>query len=230
MARMVSMAAVFAVAAAMAGSATAGEALKAAPASLDPAKAYLLVTANDFGVLAPHPTLVISAYDAKAKDIPGKPGSAAGPLAPGVDYGAYVSHRVFVAREARARTHLVAMAPGDYVIEGIVMETGPQTSFALGSYWFTLKPGVVTDLGEAAVTIDFPEGTSFTSDMLKSAFVPFSSVKARPFALALKPNEARAVAAVGALAREPVILKVGATFGNYMNGPLNKIDRPVPAP
>lgn len=205
--------------------AMAGESLKAAPASLDPAKAYLLVTLDDVGRWVPHPSVLISRYDPEARDIRGRAGSGAAPLPPGGDAGVVVSPNVSIAREGLARVHLIALEPGDYVIEGAGVENGMRTSYALGSHWLTLKPGVVTDLGEGTLTHE-PGEDSVMGAALKTAFaLPFSSPKVAPMTVRFKPG-GPGRAAIGDLPYEAAELKPGATFGNYQNGPIYKMDTP----
>jgi hypothetical protein len=205
--------------------ASAGEILKAAPATLDPSKAYLLVTLNDFGRFAPHLAVLISRYDPEARDIRGKPGSSATPLPPGGDAGVVVTANVSIVRDGLARVHLIALEPGDYVIEGAGVESGIRTSYALGSYWMSLKPGVITDLGEGTIGQDGGPNSAM-GVALKTAFaVPFSSPKIPAMTVTFKPAE-RGRSAIGALPYEAVELKPGATFGNYQNGPIFKLDGP----
>ena len=202
--------------------ALAGESLKAAPTALDPAKAYLLVTLNDVGRWVPHPAVLISRYDPEARDIRGRAGSSAAPLPPGGDAGVVVSPNVSIARDGLARVHLIALEPGDYVIEGAGVERGMRTSYALGSHWVTLKPGVVTDLGEGALTIEAGE------ESVIAAAMTFSSPKVAPMTVRFKPG-GPGHAAIGDLPYEAAELKPGATFGNYQNGPIYKMDS-SPAP
>lgn len=207
----------------------AGEILKAVPTTLDPAKAYLLVTLKDMGRLAPHPGVWISRYDPEAKDIRGKPGSTAQPLSSGGDRGEFVSNKVSILRDGLARVHLIALEPGDYVIEGVeVAGAGGGTSYALGSHWVSLKPGVVADMGEGTIGQDFGQGGA-AGFAMKMAFVPFSAPKAPAITVTFAPNETRGRAAVGQLPYEAAELKPGATFGNYMTGPIYKMDRPPAA-
>ncbi len=119
----------------------AADQLKVAPASLDPARGYVLVR---MGERAPGMWNFVSlaAYDEAAEDIAGKGRAKVRPVPKGADKAVVIREKPFLAEAGSHRTHLVAMTPGRYVIA-----SSPTTCFCLGSYSVEVKAGTITDLG-----------------------------------------------------------------------------------
>jgi hypothetical protein len=119
----------------------AADALKAAPASLDPARGYVLVR---LGERTPDVWnyLTLAPYDEAAEDIRGRGRAKANAVPKGADKQVTIGTRPFVAEEPHVRTYIVAVTPGRYVIAA-----SPTTCFCLGSFSVDVAPGKVTDLG-----------------------------------------------------------------------------------
>lgn len=198
--------------------ASAADQLKVAPASLDPARGYVLVRLGErtpgvwnFLSLAP--------YDEAAEDIAGKGRAKARPLPKGADKAAMIREKPFLAEVGNHRTHLVALTPGRYVIA-----SSPTTCFCLGSYSLEVKPGVVTDLGH--VYLGAENGSSPWAALSKLHSSP--DIEARgytvPDAMAIVPatSETQVLAELAALPRVPAEYKPVRRFGNHGGQLINR--------
>lgn len=131
-------------AALMAGAAPlpAAQMLEKPPATLDTAKAYVLVRIGERGPKGLLGTLMLSPYDPEAQDIRGRGRSKGNSLPPKADDKVVIGPGKALAGGDHVATYLVAMTPGRYVISN-----SPTTCFCLGSYQFEAEGGRITDLG-----------------------------------------------------------------------------------
>lgn len=110
---------------------------------LEPAMGYVLVRAGpatgDKGKVA---QLYFWRYDPARQMIRTAARKDANRVPKGEDASFVIGSRPFEQLGTTESAFLIAVTPGEYVFHGT--ET---TSFALGSYGFTVKPGVVTDIG-----------------------------------------------------------------------------------
>lgn len=214
----------------------AAETLKAVPARLDPAKAYVLIEyklqanpmANFPGSRKTVPLttgLILARYDPAAGDIRGMGRAAANPLPAKKSPTEPFRSRV-LAKTDDARLLMLELDPGTWVIQG-----WGDTSFSLGSYMFELEPGVVTDLGVVSGEPDWAEGDRAMNggDVMKMALLgPFAKRPAiAPMRASFRPRSAGDMpvpAQLPAAQVRPVALVPGAKFGNYLGGLVNRIE------
>lgn len=216
------------VAAMMATPSLAGT-LKKPPATLDPAKAYVVVEIGkvDDGLI--YGSLVLSRYDPQKKDI----AEATPPPGGKIPSGGWVQdNRVYLLKPAvkdgDRRFYIAELDPGLWVVEG-----ANDTAFSLGSSTLQLPAGSVTDLGVVSVYSDFPEGEKrdvlTTKRLLKGALmgglfartVPASM----PKAIDVRERGANDIAlpAVFAGHTRPVEWVGDVRFGNYLGGLINRM-------
>lgn len=218
-----------------AASPVAAETLKAVPAALDPAKAYILVEyrqpLNNFrgfpGSKKYLPLvggLSFARYDETLGDIRGMGKAAANPVSRGTAIESFRNREI--AKADGARLMLIEVDPDLWVIQGY-----GTTSFSLGSYSFRLEPGTVTDLGVVTGETDWAEGDGpqRTGDLFKTALLgPFAKRPAiAPARAVFRERTATDIpipAALAAAGVRPVHFATGAKFGNYMGGLVNRID------
>lgn len=216
-------------------SATAGT-LKAVPTALNPAKAYILVEYRLMeNPMAGFPGsskyvplvsgLVFARYDPALKDIRGAGKAAANPVPKGQASGEPFRARV-LAKTETGRMLLLEVEPDTWVVQGWA-----NTSFSLGSYAFKLQPGTVTDIGVATAAQDWGEGdrAATAGDMFKMALLgPFAKRPAiAPMRVEFRPRTAGDMPlpdGLAASAVQPVQFMPNATFGNYLGGPVNRIE------
>ena len=210
------------------------ETLKAVPAALNPAKAYILLEyrlldnpmANLPGSRKTLPLLtglIFARYDDALGDIRGFGKAGANPV-PAKQVPTEAFRNREIARGEGSRLFLIEVEPDRWVIQG-----WGNTSFSLGSYAFTLAPGSVTDLGVAIGATDWAEGDRAMNggDMFKMALLgPFAKRPAiAPMRVRFRARGAGDMAVPPTLgAVRPVAFTPGATFGNYLGGLVNRIE------
>lgn len=210
--------------------------LKKVPATLNPAKAYILVEyklmenplANFPGSRKTLPLtagLTFARYDPVLGDIRGLGKAKANPLSGKQSPIEPFRNRELVRGDA-ARLHLIEVEPDTWIIQAF-----GTTSFSLGSYAFRLEPGTVTDLGVAEPATDWPEGERApgAGDLFKTALLgPFA--KRPPVAPARVHFRARTetdIAVPAAIPRDrlrTVSFTPNVKFGNYLGGLVNRIE------
>jgi hypothetical protein len=220
----------------LAAPASAAEVLRRVPATLDPAKAYVLVEIRNHDASALPGSVVLARYDPVGEDVRGgarAPGSA---LPRGENVRIAIASRP-LERTRESRLYLVALEPDTWVIEGAA-----GTAFSLGSRSFAIAAGEVVDLGVLSPATDWPEGESAprltVGRVAALAFLgPFARTpEQRPAMLDMRERGAAdfAVPAQLRAAIVPVRLQPGARFGNYLGGLVNRIEgrrgRPDAAP
>lgn len=220
-----------------AASPAAATTLKQVPASLDPAKAYVLVEyrllKNPYagGMPGSRKTmplkagLVLARYDPALGDIRGKGKASANPVAPGEQAGEGFRSRP-LAKGTGSRLFLLEVEPDIWVVQGF-----GGTSFSLGSYTFQLAPGTVTDLGVVEAEPDWAEGQKRPNmgRLLGSAMAgPFGkSPDIAPMRATFRPRTAADIPVPAGIPAEkvrPVEFTPGAKFGNYLGGLVNRIE------
>jgi hypothetical protein len=220
-----------------AASPAAAATLKQVPASLNPAKAYILVEyrllKNPYGGGLPGSRktmplkagLVFARYDPALGDIRGMGKARSNPVAAGQQAGEGFRSRPLAKGEG-SRLFLIEVEPDIWVVQGF-----GNTSFSLGSYTFELAPGSVTDLGIVTAEPDWAEGQKppDMGSLLKSAFAgPFAkSPDIAPMRATFRPRTAGDIplpAGIPADKVRPVAFTPGARFGNYLGGLVNKIE------
>jgi hypothetical protein len=214
----------------------AADTLKKVPATLNPAKAYILVEYK----LMPNPLanlpgsrktlpltsgLILARYDPALGDIRGM-GKAKGNPVPGKQSAVEPFRNRELAKGDAARLHLIEVEPDTWVVQGF-----GNTSFSLGSYAFKLEPGTVTDLGVAEPAMDWAEGdrTMNGGDLVKMALLgPFAKrPDIAPARVSFRPRTERDMAVPAALPRDklrPVTFMPNAKFGNYLGALVNRIE------
>ena len=212
------------------------ETLKKVPASLNPAKAYILVEYR----LMPDPLgnlplsrktlpltsgLTFARYDPALADVRGMGRAKANPV-PGKQTAVEPFRNREIVRGDAARLHLIEVEPDIWVVQGY-----GGTSFSLGSYAFKLEPGTVTDLGVAEGAMDWAEGDRAINggDLMKMALLgPFAKRPAvAPIRVSFRPRTGGDIAVPAGLPRDKlraVAFVPGAKFGNYMGGLVNRIE------
>lgn len=210
-------------------------ALKAVPVPLNPAKAYVLVeykrVPNPFAgsPLAPKYLpmmggLTLARYDPVVGDVRGL-GKAAGNKLPGKQGPLETFQNRPVLKAETAVLFLHEVEPDTYVVLGWA-----NTSFSLGSYSFEAKAGTVTDLGIVTAANDWPEGEEpkpATVGSVLGAALSGPFAKAPPVApakVSFRPRGTNDLSVPVGLSVEPVAFETGATFGNYLGGPVNRIE------
>lgn len=229
------------LAAAFATTPAAAEELKKLPASLDPAKAYVVVELGSLDATKMPGMLVVARYDPGAGDLSGmgraaRPGGGKPPRPETAEKGLVKD------KDRGARLHLLALEPDLYVVQA-----ANGTSFSLGSRSFRAEAGQVIDLGVMKVATDWPEGEGpakiGVGDILKMGlFGAFAGPKQqpRPVFVAQRAREAGDMALPPLLAAraQPVEWQSRtATFGNHLGGLVNRFGgraergtRPATAP
>ena len=223
------------VAAVMTAPATA-ETLKKVPASLNPAKAYVLVeyklqknSMSGFPGSRKYIPLMaglsFARYDPVLGDVRGL-GRAAGNPLPAKQRPTEPFRNREIARGDAARLFLLELEPDTWVVQGY-----GTTSFSLGSYSFVLEPGTVTDLGVVEAEPDWAEGDGpgKMTDVFKAALLgPFAKRPAiAPMRANFRPRSAGDLpvpAGIPAAKVQGVSFKVDAKFGNHLGGLVNRID------
>lgn len=210
--------------------------LKKMPASLNPAKAYVLVEyrqqRNTFAAGLPgspkwNPLiagLILARYDTERADVRGLGRATDHPLPAKQQPTEGFRNREIVKADG-ARLMLLEVDPDTWVVQG-----WGNTSFSLNSYSFKLEPGIVTDLGIVTSETDWGENdhAPTTGDVIKSAFLgPFAKRPAMaPVRVTFRPRSTDDIAVPVALADRvvPVQFVTGARFGNYLGGLVNCIE------
>ena len=226
----------------LAGAATAcvstatAETLKKVPATLNPAKAYVLVEykleKNPYaGFPGSRRTIPLQAgltfarYDPKLGDVRGKGKATTSPVPVG-QIAAESFHNKPVAKSEDSRLFLLELEPDIWVVQGY-----GDTSFSLGSYSFALTPGAVVDLGVVSAQRDWAEGQKppGIGSIIGAAFAgPFAkSPDIAPLRADFRPRASGDIAVPTELPADrvhPVSFTPGATFGNYLGGLVNRIE------
>jgi hypothetical protein len=211
--------------------------LKQVPASLNPAKAYILVEyklqKNPYGAGLPGSRktlplkagLIFARYDPAAGDIRGMGKARANPVAPGQQAVEGFRSKP-IAKAAGSRLFLIEVEPDTWVVQGF-----GNTSFSLGSYTFALAPGSVTDLGVVTAEPDWAEGQEppDMGSLLGAALAgPFAkSPDIAPMRASFRPRAGGDIpipAGIPADRVQPVTFTPGAKFGNYLGGLVNRIE------
>lgn len=214
----------------------AAEPLKAVPATLNPAKAYILVEYK----LAPNSKsifpgsrkylpqlggLSFARYDSASGDVRGLGKASGNPLPGKAGPIEHFNGRNIGTSDGR-RLFLIEVEPDNWVILG-----WGNTCFSLGSYAFTLEPGVVTDLGIVEAAPDWAEGDhgATTGDVVAAAFLgPFAKRPAiAPARVSFRPRgngDMPVPAALPPAQVRPVSFTPDARFGNYLGGTVNRIE------
>ena len=225
-----------AAALACAAAPAAADTLKKVPATLNPAKAYILVEYK----LMPNPManlpgsrktmpliegLTFARYDPALGDIRGLAKAKANPV-PGKQLAAEPFRNREIVRGDAARLHLIEVEPDTWVIQGF-----GKTSFSLGSYAFRLEPGTVTDLGVAEPAIDWAEDQRAINggDLFKMALLgPFAKrPDVAPARVSFRARTERDIAVPASLPRDKlrtVQFTPNVKFGNYLGGLVNRIE------
>jgi hypothetical protein len=216
----------------------AAKVLKAVPAALDPAKAYILIEYKrepnpHYGApLAPKYVpqmagLVLGRYDAALGDIRGLGKAAANPV-PGKSSPSELFQNRPLAKAEDALLYLHEVEPDTYVVQG-----WGNTSFSLGSYRFEAKPGKVVDLGVVAGAMDWPEGEEpkplTVGKVIGIVFAgPFAKrPPMAPVRVTFRPRGTQDMPVPAGLPAKqvvPVTFETGVTFGNYLGGLVNRIE------
>ena len=210
--------------------------LKAVPAALDPAKAYILVEyrllKNPYsGFPGSRKTMPLNTglsfgrYDPALADIRGLGKAAANPVGPGQQPIEGFRNKPLAKGEG-SRLFLIEVEPDTWVVQGF-----GNTSFSLGSYAFELAPGSVTDLGVVTAEPDWAEGQkpADAGDVLTAALVgPFAKrPDMAPMRVGFRPRTATDIPLPAGIpadrVREPVFTP-DAKFGNYLGGLVNRIE------
>jgi hypothetical protein len=225
-----------AVVAAALASAASAESLKKVPATLNPAKAYVLVEyklqknpyAGFPGSRKTMPLqfgLALARYDPGLGDVRGM-GKAASKPVPTGQLAAESFRNKPLAKGEDSRLFLLELEPDTWVVQGY-----GDTSFSLGSYSFTLAPGTVTDLGIVSAERDWAEGQKppGVGSLIGAAFAgPFAkSPDIAPLRATFRPRASGDMAVPAGLPIDrvhPVSFTPGATFGNYLGGLVNRIE------
>ncbi len=201
------------------------ETLKKVPASLNPAKAYLLVEyklqANPYsGLPGSRKTmplqngLALARYDIALGDVRGMGKAKANPVPAG-----QVAIEAFrnkpIAKGETSRLFLLELEPDTWVIQGY-----GDTSFSLGSYSFALTAGSFVDLGVVSVERDWAEGQKppNAGSIIGAAFAgPFAKrPDMAPLRAAFRPRGSSDMGFPAGLPADrfmPVVFEQGATFG-----------------
>lgn len=222
--------------AAMITSPAGAETLKRVPASLNPAKAYVLVEYKlQKNPMAGFPGsrkymplmagLALARYDPVLGDVRGLGKAAANPL-PGKQSPTELFRNREIAKGEAARLFLLELEPDTWVVQGY-----GNTSFSLGSYSFILEPGTVTDLGVVEAESDWGEGDGpgKVGDVFKAALLgPFAKRPATaPLRASFRPRTAQDMplpAGIPTMRVKPVSFEPDAKFGNYLGGLVNRIE------
>jgi hypothetical protein len=218
----------------IASPASAAEVLRRVPASLDPARAYVLVEIRNHDDLRVKGSVTLARYDPAGNDVRGgtrSPGSSPGQ---GVPVRITIASRELV-KTGTSRLYLVALEPDVWVIEG----TG-NTAFSLESRTFEIAAGQVLDLGVLSPRTDWPEGEGppTMGRLVGIALLgPFArQPDPRPAMLEMRARGSADLAVPEPLRARiaPAQFRPGARFGNYLGGLVNRIDgrrgRPGAAP
>jgi hypothetical protein len=212
------------------------ETLKKVPATLNPAKAYVLVEyklqANPYAgfpgsrkTMPLQAGLVLARFDPTLGDVRGKGKAASNPV-PSGQFAVETFRNKPLAKSDDARLFLIELDPDTWVIQGY-----GDTSFSLGSYSFDLAAGTVVDLGVVSVERDWAEGQKppGMGSIIGAAFAgPFAKhPDIAPLRAMFRPRGSGDMGLPAGLPADhvrPVIFTPGATFGNYLGGLVNRID------
>jgi hypothetical protein len=212
------------------------ETLKKVPATLNPAKAYILVEyklqKNPYGgfpgsrrTIPLQAGLIFARYDPKLGDVRGKGKAATSPV-PAGQFAAESFRNKPVAKSEDSRLFLLELEPDIWVVQGF-----GDTSFSLGSYSFALTPGAIVDLGVVSAERDWAEGQKppGVGSIIGAAFAgPFAkSPDIAPLRAAFRPRTSGDIAVPAELPADrvhPVFFTPGATFGNYLGGLVNRVE------
>jgi len=205
------------------------ETLNKVPATLDPAKAYVVVEIGklDDGLL--YGTLVLGRYDVARKDIAMPTPPPGGKIPRG---GWKHDDRVYLLKPAmkvgERRLYIAVLDPGLWVIEG-----ANDTAFSLGSSTLQLAAGSVTDLGVVTVYSDFPEGEK--RDVLTAGRLLKGALMGGIFGSRLPPPMPKAIdmraRGAGDIGLPPVLAGIAqpvqwageVRFGNHLGGLVNRM-------
>lgn len=212
------------------------EALKKVPATLNLAKAYVLVEyklqKNPYAsfpgsrnTLPLSAGLILARYDSRLGDIRGMGKAKANPVLGGQKVAESFRNKPIAKGEA-SRLFLLELDPDVWVIQGY-----GNTSFSLGSYSFVLAPGSVVDLGVVAAETDWAEGQKppDVGDVFAAALAgPFAKrADIAPLRLSFRSRgsgDMRVPVGIPAERVKPVAFTEDATFGNYLGALVNRIE------
>jgi len=210
--------------------------LKAVPAALNPARAYILVEykllKNPYGgfpgsrkTLPLTAGLVFARYDPALGDIRGMGKARSNPVGAG-QQPIEGFRKKPLAKGAGSRLFLLEVEPDIWVVQG-----WGNTSFSLGSYSFELAPGSITDLGVVTAEPDWAEGQDAPDmgDVLGAALAgPFAkSPDVAPMRVSFRPRGAGDLPIPAGLPADRIrapAFTPGAKFGNYLGGLVNRIE------
>lgn len=210
----------------MAETASAGTVLTKLPATLDPAKAYVLVELGKLDDAMLDATLILSRYDPAAKDV----AQVVDPS--GKNAGARADRVVLskaLSKAGKRRLYALELQPGAWIIEG-----ANDTAFSLGAPVLQLEPGSVTDLGYANVYSDFADGAKrdvqTVGQLLRSSFLGgglFTKAKPEPTpkAVEFQPRGSTELALPAVFAGTARAPRWGASvrFPNNLGGLVNRM-------
>jgi hypothetical protein len=206
--------------------ADAAELLRRVPATLDPARGYVLVEIRNQDATRLPGSIMLARYDPVGGDVRGGTRSPASAVPHGEDGRVAISSKA-LERAHDSRLYLVALEPDIWVIEG-----SGGTAFSLDSRTFRIAAGQILDLGVLSPRTDWPEGESaprLTAGRLAGMALlgPFARAPVqRPMMLDMRARGAGdlAIPAPLAAAIAPAQFQAGARFGNYLGGLVNRID------
>lgn len=210
--------------------------LKKVPATLNPAKAYVLVEyklqASPYAgfpgsrkTLPLQAGLALARFDPALGDVRGM-GKAKSNPAPANQAAIEPFRNKPIAKGSDSRLFLLELEPDTWVVQGY-----GDTSFSLGSYSFVLTPGAIVDLGIVSVERDWAEGQKppDAGSIIGAAFLgPFAkSPDIAPLRATFRPRGSSDMgfpAGIPADKVVPIAFTPGATFGNYLGGLVNRIE------
>jgi hypothetical protein len=221
---------------ALAAAPAAAKPLTQVPATLDPAKAYVLIEyrllANPYAgfpgsrkTMPLNAGLTLARYDPAAGDIRGLGKAKANPVPAGQLSAEGFRNKPLVKGEG-SRLFLLEVDPDLWVVQGF-----GNTSFSLGSYAFKLEPGTVVDLGVVTAENDWAEGQRApkTGDIFKMALIgPFAKrPDMAPMRLAFRRRGAGDIpvpSGIPAARVQSASFTTDQKFGNYLGGLVNRIE------
>lgn len=196
----------------MPAAAHAAKAVKPGAVRLDPALGYVLVRAGPvIGKKHKASPLFFWRYDAARQAIRTTAKKDPARIAKGEDAGFNIGTVPLELTGANESAFLMAVTPGEYVFHGTAT-----TCFCLGSVAFTVRPGVVTDVGTVhqaspAAAEGFAEfaGVRASPDLVERGYVLADIASVTP-----ADASARMPAALAGLAVEPAVLRPDQRFVN----------------
>lgn len=211
---------------AAAAPAYAGEVLRQIPATLDPAKGYVLVEIRNHDAGRLRGAFTLARYDPVGGDVRG------GARSPGSALGRGEAVRVVIASRQLAQTdqgrlYLVALEPDTWVVEGV-----GNTAFSLESRTFTIAAGEILDLGVLSPATDWPEGQGpqrltvgrLAGLALLGPFARMPDPQPAMIEIRARAGGDMEIPAQIRTAIVPARFQPGARFGNYLGGLVNRID------